>query len=260
MFGKVLKYEFKANGKVLFPAYLFGLLGSLILRLLGWLLSLASPTVGGYADRLFGGVVGLYAVAVVLFSIGYIIIRFYRSMVGKEAYLTLTLPVNTTAHIWARFLSGFVFSVLGLLACLATLNIYDFTSFEIAPLSSQDWVILMCLAGIVVILLAYVVMEAYFCCGVGSQFKSKVLSSVVTFFIVHNAIGIVTVAVLAPIVINMEKSGQLQSMLDQLTVDPYAATGLFPTLLLVIFLYCGVIFTAQFLTARHLFAKKLNLE
>lgn len=260
MFAKVLKYELQADGKVLLPAYVFGLAGSLILRLLGWVLYLASPTVGGVADQLFQGIVGLYAVAVVLFSFGYVVIRFFRSMVGREAYLTLTLPVKITTHIWAKFLSGFLFSVLGFLACIGTLNIYDFQSFEIAPMTSRDWTILFSLIGIVVIGLAYLVMQTYFCCAVGSQFKSKVLSSVVTYFITNNALGILTVAIAAPIVIGMERSGQLQTMMNQLTSDPLAVTGVLPMLLLAVFLYCGVLFTIQFFVARFLFSKKLNLE
>jgi|GEM_PF-2721634 len=260
MFSKVLKYEFQADGKVLLPAYVFGIAGSLVLRLLGWVLTLASPTIGNVADQLFQGIVGLYAVAVLLFSIGYVIVRFFRSMVGKEAYLTLTLPVNTTVHIWARFVSGFVFSVLGFLACIATLNIYDFTGFEIASMTPNDWTVLFFLIGILLILLAYVVMEAYFCCAVGSQFKNKVLSSVVTYFIANNAVGILAIAIIAPIAIGIEQNGQLLAMLDQLTADPYSAAALFPMILLAVFLYCGVIFTVQFLVTRHLFAKKLNLE
>lgn len=260
MFAKVLKYEMKADGKVLLPAYVFGMAGSLILRLLSWILNLASPTVGGIASELFQGIVGLYAVAVVLFSIGYIVIRFFRSMVGKEAYLTLTLPVKTTTHIWAKFLSGFVFSILGFLACIATLSIYDFSSFDLSVMKANDWTIVWFLAGILLIAMAYLVMQTYFCCAVGSQFKSKVLSSVVTYFIVNNAIGILTVAIMAPIAIGMQQSGQIDAMMERFMIDPFSVTGIFPILLLVVFLYCGVLFTIQFFITRHLFSKKLNLE
>lgn len=70
----------------------------------------------------WAGVVGLFIVAAV---------RFYRTMFTDEGYLTLTLPVSTTALVMAKYLVGFAIMAAGMALAII---LY---SMMLAPLTSD---------------------------------------------------------------------------------------------------------------------------
>lgn len=274
MFKNLLKYEFKANGKVLLPAYGIGIAGSLVLRLLQWLLGSVSPVAGSVMNEVFQGLVGIYAVALLVMSLGYVVIRFFRSMVGAEAYLTLTLPVKNTAHIWAKYISGLCFSVLGVGACLLTLQAYSFSGFGVDQtglLLGQKISVIAFVVCLLLVVIAWALMTLYFCCAVGSQFKNKVAASVVTYFVTSNAVGFLSIGLMAPAAYFVQQNYGDQiiryfTRLDGMS-EMAIASELMPVVLqymwiflLVLALYFAVLSTVQFLVSRYLLTKKVNLE
>lgn len=99
MLGKLLKHEFHATGKILPISYL----GVVVLFLVGWMFKLI------FKDILAATIIPIILLVlgtIFLFIFTYVVIimRFYRSMYGREGYLTQTLPVSKSALLSSRII------------------------------------------------------------------------------------------------------------------------------------------------------------
>lgn len=273
MFGKLLKYEMKSNGRALFPIYCAGVGGALLLRLAGLLLGKIFPEVSGTIENFLSMPVWIYAIAVVVFSLGYVILRFYRSMVGREAYLTLTLPVGNTLHLAAKYISAIIFGLLGFAAAVLTVLAFTFrgaSEFEVikmifAQYGSFSWLVV----AAVLLFLMYFLMEAFLSCAVGGQTKNKAAGSLISYFVINNAVGLLMIGIFVGIgfIINKSNPGWLTDVMDKLTLvetDPALAvsrlSGFLWAVIGVFAAYCLIVTTTEFLAARYLMNKKVNLD
>ncbi len=108
MLLKVIKHEFSANGKVLWIIYAVSIGLSL---LTGFLLPSAAGN--AYTGALIGSLTFLSVMGIMAAALGTIISlasRFSRSMTGKEAFFTFSLPVKNYVHLLSRILVGVIFS------------------------------------------------------------------------------------------------------------------------------------------------------
>ena len=131
MFGKCLKYEFRATKRQLVPLFIallgVGLLGGIFMAF--WIRSLTSgiesafSALGGlFSVLLFLGLFGLMiAVEVVVFVM--IIRRFYTSFFTDEGYLSFTLPVTMTQHIFSKFVVAAVWQVVSAVVALVAVGL-----------------------------------------------------------------------------------------------------------------------------------------
>lgn len=150
MFGKLLKYEFKATGKwygILFSVLIFASI------LLGMMLSnLASGAFAYQSSDAVGVVYGFFSIAffsactaLVISNLVITVRRFYQNIFGREGYLTWTLPASahqillsklTMATIWyIASVVGIIFSVILLFAIIAMSSGVDFFNQLFALLS-----------------------------------------------------------------------------------------------------------------------------
>lgn len=126
MLAKLMKYEFKATGRVLLPLYAALLVMSLLANLqreiiVGpWQLGILE----GLVLLLYGCVFGASLVVTVLLLIQ----RFYKNLLRDEGYLMHTLPVKPWQNVAAKLLPATVWSVVGIGA--ATLSVF---------LMGMDW-------------------------------------------------------------------------------------------------------------------------
>lgn len=104
MLKKLMKYDMKAN---LFP------LGLTYIILLGYgvfnrlLAVLVKSDYRAAFSFVFSSVGFFFAVlAAVVITIIFIILRFYRNMMGNEGYLSHTLPVTPFQHVMSKTISG----------------------------------------------------------------------------------------------------------------------------------------------------------
>lgn len=116
MLGTLLKYEFKAVGRILLP--LFG----------AWLIAAAllGLSIGGDGGQsvlfmvltalLYGGV----AMAALILTTIILIQRFYKNLLGNEGYLMFTLPVSTGQHIINKLLSASAWGTIGTVVAIAS--------------------------------------------------------------------------------------------------------------------------------------------
>ena len=118
MLVKLVKYDFKAMSKIMFPIFLVMIGISLVL---GILTKLRMDN-----SWLFGFIVTCFMVAMIGSGIASIICisnRFNQGLLKNEGYLSFALPVKTSTHIIAKLLNGVIWSVFEGLAVLASVLI-----------------------------------------------------------------------------------------------------------------------------------------
>ena len=112
MLGKLLKHEFRAAGRMMLPVWLallvLGVFTNLATRIMVDSDALALNILGVLIVVLF--VFGCVAASVM--SIVTMVLRFQRSVLSREGYLTHTLPVSTHSLIWSRMIVAVVYQVL----------------------------------------------------------------------------------------------------------------------------------------------------
>ena len=122
MLKKLMKHDFRALSRTLFPLQIGVLGGGLVATLLTALtirLGQNTASTGGSAlfRQLVMGVsatasvlIGIAIIASALITLLLICYHFYRSFLGDEGYLTFTLPVSTSKLIWSKLLTGMIWT------------------------------------------------------------------------------------------------------------------------------------------------------
>ena len=119
MLTKLLKYEFRASFRELLPLYV---------ALVGVAALVRPAYFRGIDNELTGITMMVYSalmIAIVVISILTIVQRFTRTMLGREAYLMLTLPVPVSVHVAAKLIVGVTVMIAGVL--VATLSFFVMT-------------------------------------------------------------------------------------------------------------------------------------
>ncbi|MBR0462599.1 MAG: hypothetical protein IJJ00_07800 [Erysipelotrichaceae bacterium] len=196
MLGKLVKYDFKAMSKIMFPIFMVMLGLSLVLGLMlklrldnGWV---------------FGFIATAFIVAMIGSGIASIICisnRFNQGLLKNEGYLSFALPVKTGTHIIAKLLNGVIWSVFEGLAVLASICIVGMIAanskelleayrfiLKMFGLMDKDVIIgllhavslstLELIAGVCLIYAAYAIAHLF------EKHKSLVMAGVILLFIV----------------------------------------------------------------------------
>lgn len=125
MFGKSLKYEFKAVSRKIVPLFITVLVISVLLGVTfiidGRVLPSAPKTENPYAaERIIdlmqwilvaGLIVMIFVVSIAVFVL--MLKRFYSSFFTDEGYLTFTLPVSVDCHLMTKIVSMLIWSFFG---------------------------------------------------------------------------------------------------------------------------------------------------
>ena len=111
MLGKLIKYDFKALSKYLFPIYgamiALSFICSIMVRFrldTGWI----------FSTLILG--LGLLLTFSFLITVYYVIDRFNKGLLKNEGYLSFALPVKTSTHIAAKVLNALIWALLETLA------------------------------------------------------------------------------------------------------------------------------------------------
>jgi len=127
MLEKLLKYEFKATGRVFLPLYA-GLIAAAVIAYF------ALRTDIEIINILSGLLLGALYVALVIITIVLLIQRFYQSLLRDEGYLMFTLPVNPSLLIASKLISAFVWCILSMIAGAAAGLVASGSFFHISEL------------------------------------------------------------------------------------------------------------------------------
>lgn len=199
MLGKLLKYEFRATGRVMLPVMLALLIlaacANVSIRLLEDAQALFLRTLGGVFLGLF--TVGIFAAGIL--SLVLMIRRFYKNLLTDEGYLTFTLPVNVHGLIWSKLIVAAIWMIVTVIAiilasCIAAFNVDMLSSvgralrglFENGLPEQMAQIGLFLLEAVGVSLLA-IMLECLLCyaaLAIGFSFaRGKWLIAIVAFFI-----------------------------------------------------------------------------
>lgn len=275
MLGKLLKYEFKATGRTLFPLYCVLLAFAVIIKLF---------LLGGYSNQppsdnfkgilfvisILGYGFSMAAIFVVTFFI--IIQRFYKNLLGDEGYLMHTLPVAPWQNIMSKLLAAMAWTIVSGIVALLTIFIFSLGTIpylEILALLPDSLIrvidetgvkiFLFIIEGILIVLsqMALSFTLIYASISLGHLFnKRKILASFAAFIglniIMNTIIGfgstVLSFINIRNIDINLSSN------------DPNVILSMLNTGLLVGILVNLLFFAGYFAITNYVVKNKLNLE
>lgn len=185
MLTNLLKYEFKASGRVVLPIAS----GVLVLNIFTGILS---HFIQNTSDRFplaglalvllnLAALVSLLVVLAVCFFIE--VQQFYR-LLGDRGYLMLALPVQPWKHIAAKVICGTAWTVFGMLffsVCCALLT----GDFAFSVPHAEDFAIWAVMVLIVLALIAGALLHTYLACAFAGQFtQQRMLISIAAYFVI----------------------------------------------------------------------------
>ncbi len=176
MFGKLVKHEFRATARIIPFVYLVTVFLALV-HLLTVRLNL------GILANLSFVLVIIMCFAQVAVTVILIVWRYYKSLYSNEGYLTHTLPVTPSKHLWSKLLVGAVWYLTAMLLSFGTVAVVISADIQMKDIITYDrlvqlmgiqhnqmifWVVV---ASMLVIGVVQTLAEAYFAITLGSVSK-----------------------------------------------------------------------------------------
>ena len=127
MLKKLMKYEFKATGRVFLPLFGALLLISILSRIFIEL-NLSMPQALGITVSVIL-IIGLLVITFIL-----TLQRFYKNLLEKEGYLMHTIPVKTESLIFSKLFAASIWQVLSLIVVIVAILILALSGFSLADL------------------------------------------------------------------------------------------------------------------------------
>ena len=289
MLGKLMKHDFRALSRTLFPLQIGILGGGLVATLLTALtirLGENSANTGGSA-LLRELIMGVSATASVLIGIGImasalvtlllICYHFYRSFLGDEGYLTFTLPVKTSSLVLSKLFTGMFWVLINGVVIMVTLLIFSvfgttskslinnevleaFRIFftQILPEAKQYVnVPLMAveIAVIGVLGLAAQILQIYFAIVVGGQIakKHRILAAIGMYLLINMGVGIISTSFMSIVAFGEGVSSLALNTVQEVSTFMSSVFGWYG----VLFAGLAVLF---FFVIRSILKKNLNLQ
>lgn len=262
MLMKLLKYDCKSLGRILFPAYILLFVLAAIARITGFLASeYALNTIFIFASSASHVIL---VAAIMLLLVGSLIasiLRFRNNLLKDEGYLMHTLPVSVTMLYYSKLFMTILFMVAGMILSYFAwaFAVWDINYFS--PITEQvkasgvdNPFIWPLLAIYMVIAFVSAISQIFVSLSIGNTLKgNRDLMSFVVFFITYligqaaGAITLLLTFISEPTIINM---------LDSNMMPVEIFIRIFGIMAVFLFVLAG---TYQFLSIRFLRAK-LNLE
>ncbi len=261
MLKKLMKYEIRATSRLLVPLYLILIVMSIVNRFTFNINNYEGPIAVFNQFLMIIYVTSIFAV--IIATVLYMIIRFYKNLLTDEGYLMFTLPVETHQHIMSKLLATLFWSIASIFTVLFSLLIAfatsdtmpaiikgvgkaveslnrDFGANWVLPLA--ELIIMMLLGMVASILLVYLSI------AVGQLFtKHKIIGSFAAYMIIQTVLQFAMVIVIA-----VFGSIAYESFNDFSSVPQV----IFPTAIVGLLLGC----VGFFFATNYLFKRKLNLD
>jgi len=224
MLGKLIKHDFRALSRTLFPLQIGILAGGLLATLLTVLtIRLGENSVSTGANialRMITAttsvLIGVAIAASAFVTLLLICIHFYRSFLCDEGYLTFTLPVSTSNLLWSKLLTGVFWMLINAAVICVTILLFAvfgttsagiinqgvldsikrlFTVF--IPQAAQYVSIPLMIAEFVAVgllAIASQLLELYFAIIVGGQIakKHRILAAIGMYLLINMGVGIIS--------------------------------------------------------------------
>lgn len=261
MLNKLMKYELKATSRLLVPLYLILLFMSIINRFVFTL-----NDNGGAVKIINQFLIVTYITTifvVLVVTVLYMIIRFYKNLLTDEGYLMFTLPTKTHQLITSKLLITIFWTILSIILILLSLfivfathdnfsNVINIVKEAFTELNGQfsiSWTlffaefIFMCLLSLVTnILLIYVSI------AIGQLYsKHKIIGSFAAYMIIYMIIEFLMVVIFIPFGIFASKNPVEPSTLPKV---------IFPIVMVILMIGSTLFYSIT----NYIFKRKLNLD
>lgn len=122
MLGKLIKYDMKNLSRLLILIHIPMIILAFIARFMGVerMLAIGKPELFSILTLLL---CVIYWSFISIFTILYAAVYTYRNLFTHEGYLTMTLPIKTSTHLWAKLLSGAMWILIDSLILYSSLII-----------------------------------------------------------------------------------------------------------------------------------------
>lgn len=281
MLGKLLKYEFKATGKIFLLFYA----GLIFIALLNMLIVPWGPT-GNSLDYManssfLGDHLGVMksigqglifvmyivmAIAVGILTLVAILMRFYK-MLGDEGYLMFTLPVKTSTQIISKliaatvwYLCSTVVIVISILIVVGRVDYFDEIASALREMTDMglhpgSWFAI----GTILVILSMIVgtLQFYFAIALGSHItRSRIGGTIIAYIIVYTVTQIISTLSTLPLMFRIE-------YFDKYFPSAMSASEIEWQIISTTSIYCLLLLLAlgipSYFLTHHLLKNKLNL-
>lgn len=280
MLGKLTKHELIASGRMIVPLYLALIFATLIGKLFIWLSSkeVFLESVSASFSRIVGAVSSLLTIlciflifAIIVATIIFIIIRFYKNYFTDEGYLMLTLPVRTSSLVLSKLFSAVLWSIVSFAVAIGAF-LFIMNSEETASSFKMFWREFMSLLerispemnipvwgiiveAILIFLLAiignYLMFYTAIAAGPSFSIKNRVVGSIVAYVIIYILVQIVSgIMVYVLSTVMPDYIATLSENAGSALQSTILSTGSLNLLLCLVF----------FFITNHLIKTKTNLE
>jgi len=271
MLSKLLKYEFRATGRMFLPAYGVLIIMAFIQRIMMELKVFSSNNVVvTILSMIVPGIFIAAIVAVGVITLVAMIDRFYKNLLGREGYLMFTLPVSSAQLIWSKIIAASLWTILsfisGILAFLIVFwqpqYINEFF-YEIRALISELSIygtgnIFMYFIEILILTISSIVtfiLMVYLCMAIGQlSEKHRGICAFGAFIGINIILNNVIVAIFAGVSKHIDFSG-IHNLINSLTYSSQIHLSL--VVAIMVMLIQAAIY---FLITRYILTNKLNLE
>lgn len=256
MLGKLMKYEFKATGRIMLPLYA-ALLGFAIINKIFIGTNMAEMNMD-----FLGGVPALitmvgYFITMAAVFVGTLIItlqRFYKNLFGDEGYLMHTIPVKASQNIASKLIVSMIWTIISGFIAMISVFIMAFEPeiFKeiiealkmIYPEIGSNIIVIIEFIILGIVYLAYEIMVLYASLSIGQLFKSKKILGAFAGFMIINVVQ--------------------QAIIGTISAIFFANVNFMNIVSEYIFL-CGIgvsllFFIALFCITNYILKNKLNLE
>ena len=283
MLKKLFKHEFNDFTKIIRFAW-FALLGVSVITSISFLAyqSLGNqsdyynPTLATSLSRIFFGstitLFGLAIVTVFILTEVMFVVRFYRSMLSSEGYLTHSLPFRADQMMNIKLITGVLVFLLDILITGAAICIVFLPSMiansSIVTVWNDFWAlveaifnglgvgytIILIIEGIIILLVSLlgIILYPVMCMSIGQRFKNRIIMSVVFYIGINWALEFIGTIAAITFSIAFVYTDTLPFINDNvgLTLTVWGAVALLVS--------CGIS-AAYYFISKHMLTKKLNL-
>ena len=273
MVGKLIKYDFQSFFRLLFPVQLIviGIAG------LNRIVQIFENETSTCKTVFISSIVLLVIACVVALVMSYVIgiVRFYQGLYSSEGYLSHSLPVTSTQHIWSKLIVSMLFECGTLLAIFIAANVatlgevgsevYKAGGYLAKELFAQvhfngvlfliEWILIFLVA------MASSLLMMYFCISIGQLVNRKkiLLAFGVLFglYILGQILATILI-ILGPTLVNI---GVIRTVLQDLFdwAAEHRIAAIHIASLLTLFAQSVLAFV-YFLVTERIMTKRLNLS
>lgn len=269
MLGKIIKHEFKATYK-----------GYLLLFIsLFTITALNKTTEYVPLDNTIWNIIKMFLYAAWIILLMFMVmgamllavVRFYKTMVKDEGYLTHTLPVKKSQLIIGKFITSLIWMIVSFiimiisifLGAMSTGFMNDIINIinEFGNLLSENPEIIIHIVLVLVMLISACgasIFQFYASISLGQMFGRKLAGSVLFYFVINYAISILSIITMF---IVPDFVGRMNDTAGLSTYDMMTQEGIvFDELMIMMIIWQIICMAVCYFITNYRLSKKLNLE